>query len=241
MNATRAYGYTTDELYFLDSTSRLAWGYVDYPPLTIVVLAGWKAWLGDSLFAIRVLPALLGGLVVGVTGLLARELGGARIAQGLAASTALLSTLVLGVCTSVQINSFDFLFWSLSWLLVLRILNGAGAHTWLGLGACVGFGLLTKYSLIWFGGGLLLGLLLTPQRRMLRTRWPWLAGALALAIFAPHGVWELYHDWPTLEFLRNKAALRTVPTTPVSFVVDHRESVLCPVLDRGAHLPARRG
>ncbi len=220
VNATVAYGYSTDELYFLDSTSRLAWGYVDHPPLTIVALAGWTAWFGDSLFAIRVLPALLGGIAVGVTGLLARELGGGRIAQGVAALTALLSTLVLGVCTSVQINTFEFAFWTLAWLLVLRILNGAGPRTWIGLGACVGLGLLTKYSLLWFGGGLFVGLLLTPQRRMLGTPWPWLAGALALAIFAPHVVWELHHDWPTFEFLRNKAAHYTVPTTPLSFVVD---------------------
>src|SRR5262245_21571119 len=85
LSAALAWGYMTDELYYLDSIDRLDWGFVDHPPLSIAILGGAHALLGDSLFAIRLLPALLGGATVFLAGLIAREMGGGRAAQGLAA------------------------------------------------------------------------------------------------------------------------------------------------------------
>jgi 4-amino-4-deoxy-L-arabinose transferase-like glycosyltransferase len=215
-----AYGYTTDELYFLDSIDRLAWGYVDHPPLSIVLLAGVEAVAGDSLFAIRVVPALLGGFVVFLGGALARELGGGRAAQGIAALAVLCCPVYLALTNAYTITAPELVFWGgASWLL-LRILNGADARTWLALGATVGLGLLTKYTLSWFAFGLLVGLLLTPERRWLATRWPWLGAGIALLLFAPHLAWQLEHGFPTFEYFLTKSSVQLLPTTPWSFAVD---------------------
>jgi len=230
-----AWGYTTDELYFLDSRDRLAWGYVDHPPLSVVALTGWTALLGDSLFAVRLVPALLAGVQVALTGILARELGGGRTAQALSALAVLVFPLSLALTGSYQINGFDIVFWCVAFLLLLRIANGAGAGSWLALGFTVGLGLLNKYTLLWFGGGLLVGLLATPQRRWLATSWPWLGAALALALFSPHLVWQAQHDWPSVEFLRNKAANEIQYISPLRFALDQLKTtaVLAPLCIAG--------
>jgi hypothetical protein len=214
------YGYSTDELYFLDSTDRLDWGYVDHPPLCVAVLAAVRWVLGDSLLAVRVVPSMLGGVTVVLGGLLARELGGGRAAQLLSALTALVWPPFLAVCSYYSMNAFDAVFWMLAMLLVLRLLNGARPHAWIGLGVVLGVGFLNKWTVLGFGAGLGVGLLVTPQRRWLATPWPWLAGAITLAFMAPNLLWQVQHDWPTLEFLRNAAATKNTPTTPLSFVLD---------------------
>ena len=200
-----AWGYMTDELYFLDSVDRLDWGYVDHPPLSIAVLAGIRAVLGDSLPAIRLLPALLGAATVVMTGLLARELGGGRTAQGLAALAAVACPVYLAMNNYYSMNPIEEAVWPLAMLLVLRIIDGAGPRWWIGLGVVLGLGMLNKVSTIGFGIGLLVGLLLTPERRWLRTPWPWVAGAVALALFSPYVWWNAAHGWPFLEFNRNAA------------------------------------
>jgi 4-amino-4-deoxy-L-arabinose transferase-like glycosyltransferase len=70
------YGYFRDELYYIACGRHLAFGYVDQPPLSILLLRVSQVLLGDSLFAIRLLPALAGAAIVALTGLIARELGG---------------------------------------------------------------------------------------------------------------------------------------------------------------------
>ena len=177
-----AWGYMTDELYFLDSTDHLQWGYVDHPPLSIAVLALLRPLTGDGIFAIRVLPALLGAATIVLTGLIAREIGGGRTAQGLAA--------LGGAGDAGRAGDVEL-------LLDERVRRdpvgarrlAAAAHPqrrrtpwlWLVLGVVDGAGLLNKVSMLWFGAGVAVGLLLTPARRWLRTPWPWCAALIALA------------------------------------------------------------
>src|SRR5207249_1136821 len=101
---------------------------------------------------------------------------------------------------------------------LLRLHNGAPPRLWLLLGVVLGFGLLNKISMLWFCFGLVVGLVLTPQRRWLRTPWPWLAGLIALALFAPHLVWQAQNGWPTLEFMRNATRYKMVSKTAVAFL-----------------------
>lgn len=215
-----AYGYMSDEFYYLDCAARLAWGYVDHPPLSIAVLKLVRATLGDSLLAIRVVPALAGALTVVLVGLLTRELGGGRGAQAVAALAAALSPVFLGVMSFYSMNSLEFVFWGLASLLVARLINTGNERLWLWLGVVLGLGLLNKISMAWFGLGLGVGLALTPQRRWLATRWPWLAAAISLTLFAPHIVWQVQHDWPTLEFMRNATRNKMVVKSPLAFVAD---------------------
>src|SRR5512143_1556640 len=176
---TGRYGYFRDELYYLASTGHLAWGYVEHPPLSIAILAIVRALLGDSLPALRLVPALAGAATVLLTGLMARRLGGGRFAQGLAALACALTPVFLGTDRVYSMNAIDILIWSLAAWLLLRALDLGRARDW----AVLGLGLLHKISVFWLGGGLLVGLLLTPYRRALLAPGPWLCGAIAAAMF----------------------------------------------------------
>src|SRR5258707_10086890 len=87
--AGRYYGYFVDELYYLACSRHLDWGYVDQPPLIAVIALIARSLFGDSLSGLRVFAALAGAAEVALTALIARELGGGRWAQGLAALAAL--------------------------------------------------------------------------------------------------------------------------------------------------------
>lgn len=197
-----AYGYFADELYYLACANQLDWGYVDHPPLSVWLLRGVTETLGDSLLAIELLPALAGAAALVVIALLARELGGGRPAQVCAALGGLCSLVYLVMGSFHSMNAFEPLLWALGYWLLLRILAGAPAVLWLALGAVVGLGLLNKLSMALFAIGLGVGLVVTPARRRLATPWPWLAAAVASTLFLPHLVWQLRHDFVSLEFLR---------------------------------------
>ncbi|RPJ74804.1 MAG: phospholipid carrier-dependent glycosyltransferase, partial [Acidobacteria bacterium] len=197
------YGYFRDELYYLACSRHLAWGYVDQPPFSIAVLAGVGALLGHSLPALRLLPALSGAATILLVGLIVRELGGGRFAQALACLCALLAPVWLAIDHFYSMNAFDTFFWSLAAWLLLRALDDDRLGWWAALGVVLGFGLLNKTSVLWFGGGLAVGLIVTPFRRLIARPGPWAAAAIALLLFAPHLVWQWQNGWPTLEFMRN--------------------------------------
>ena len=213
-----AYGYMSDELYYLDCANHLAWGYVDHPPLSIALLALVRSTLGDSLLALRLLPALAGCGTLVLTALLAREIGGGRTAQALAALAALVAPVFLGITGFYSMNAFEPPLWSAAALLLARIINGADARTWLLLGGVLGLGLLDKISTSWFGLGLGVGSILTRERRWLATPWPWAAGAIAAILFSPHVWWQVQHGWPLLEFIHNATTVKMIDKPPLQFL-----------------------
>ena len=212
------YGYFRDELYYLACTHHLGWGYVDQPPLSIGILAAVRTLFGDSLFALRIVPALAGVATVFLTGMMARRLGGARFSQGLAALAVLLSPVYLGTTHVYSMNSFDLLFWALAAWLLLRALEDGLPRDWLALGATLGLGLLNKISVFWLIGGIGVGLLVTPYRRVLREPWPWVAALIAAILFLPHVLWQIEHGWPTLEFMRNATSMKMMGAAPLGFL-----------------------
>ena len=141
---SRAYGIFRDEFYYLSCADHLDWGYVDHPPLSIALLWLQRALLGDSALAIRVLPALAGAALVVLGGLMARELGGGRFAQVLAAVTVAVAPQYLGITGYFSMNSFDLLFWALCAWLVMRILRTGEDRWWLLFGLVAGLALLNK-------------------------------------------------------------------------------------------------
>jgi hypothetical protein len=212
------YGWFRDEFYYLVCADHLAWGYVDQPPLSIAFLALWRGVFGESLAAIRIAPVLfhLGALALGAA--IAREMHGGRYAQGLAALAVLLTPVYLAIGHYYSMNAIDLVVWEAAILLVMVALRTGGSRAWPALGVVLGLGLMNKISVLWLGVGLAGALLLTPYRAVLRTRGPWLALAIALALFAPHVVWQARHNWPTLEFMRNAAREKMVHVGPLDFV-----------------------
>jgi 4-amino-4-deoxy-L-arabinose transferase-like glycosyltransferase len=215
--AIQEYGYFRDELYYLASTRHLDLGYVDHPPLSIYLLAAQTALFGDSLIATRALSILAGGAMVLFTGLIARELGGRLVAQGLASLAMLVAPVLLGSQHFYSMNVFDQLLWTLSTFVVVRTLKSGRPHLWLLLGVLIGLGLFNKISIIWLSLGLSVGLLLTPHRRWLKTRWPWIAAAIAIVFFLPYLIWQVLNGYPTLEFMANAAQIKMVRVSILDF------------------------
>lgn len=200
------YGYHRDELYYIAGGNHLDFGYVDHPPLAPLLARFATLLFGDSLSGLRLFPAIGGALVVLLTGLICRELGGGRFAQGFAALTVLASPLYLLENTLFQTVFLDLLAWVLLSYLVVKLLKTGNNRLWLLIGLVVGLGLEAKYTLAFFVVSLTVGLLLTPDRRLLLTRWPWIAALIALLLFLPNLLWQATNGWPSLEFLRNNNA-----------------------------------
>lgn len=223
------YGWFRDELYFLDCGRHLAWGYVDHAPLvglaSRLVLA-----LGGSLVLARSLAALAGAALVLQAGLLAFRLGGGRFAQGMTALAVLVVPIYLGVASLFSMNVLEPLFWTgCAWALV-RLVQTEDGRWWLVFGLLAGAGLLNKHSTAFFAAALVAGVLLSPERRWLATRWPWLGGALALLVFSPNLAWQAANGFPTLEDLSNVARTgKNVVLGPIAFLSQQVE-ILHPVL-----------
>ena len=214
------YGYFRDELYYIACGHHLALGYVDQPPLSIVLLRLSQALLGNSLFAIRLLPALAGAATVGLTGAIARELGGRGWAIALACAGSLCALFNLAVGNFFSMNAFEPVFWMGCVYLLARIINGGSAILWLWFGALLGLGLENKHSTAFFAVGVFVALLLTPERRHLARKWIWLGGLIAFAIALPNILWQAQHHWPTYELLSNIAhSNKNVALSPVQFIV----------------------
>lgn len=211
------YGLFRDELYYLACADHPAWGYVDQPPFSIVALAAWKAIAGEGLLALRLPAAFLHGAAVLLAGLLARELGGWRLAQVLSAVAVGFMPGVVAAGGFYSMNAFEIVFWLSGALVTARLLRGGSPRLWLLLGVIVGLGLLNKYSLAPLPVGIVAGLALSPQRSRLRERELWLGAALALLLFLPHVVWQARHGWPTLEFIANARAQKMSPLPATAF------------------------
>lgn len=202
-NALGGYGIFRDELYYLACADRPAVGYVDQPPFSIYLLTANRFLLGDSLFALRFMPAVAGAATVFLTGLVARQYGGGRWAQALAATASTFSLINMGMDGVYSMNPIDILLWTIAlWLLGEIVLRGTTRH-WLLLGVVLGVALMNKISTLWLGGGIAIGLLSTSQRHWLRTPWPFVAGGIAGLIFLPYILWNVVHDFAHLEFIRN--------------------------------------
>jgi hypothetical protein len=213
------YGYFRDELYYIACGRHLALGYVDQPPLSILILRLSEALLGNSLFAIRLLPALAGGTTVALTGAIARELGGRGWAIALGCAATLSALFYLAVGNFFSMNAFEPLFWMGCVYLFVLIINGGSPILWLWFGALLGLGLENKHSTAFFAVGIFVALLLTSERRHFAQKWIWLGGLIAFAIALPNILWQAQHHWPTYELLSNIAhSNKNVALSPVQFI-----------------------
>jgi dolichyl-phosphate-mannose-protein mannosyltransferase len=213
------YGIFRDELYFIDCSKHLAWGYVDQPPL--IALIGWIEMhvSGASLLSLRFLPAVAGGVTVWLAGKMARSFGGGAFGQALAALAVLIAPGYLAFFHLLTMNAFEPVIWTLCALIVLRIIQTGDQKLWLWFGLAAGIGVENKYGMVFFGLGILTGLLLTRERRALAMRWIWLAAGIIFLFGLPNFLWNYFHQWPFLQLMHNvRASGRDVGLNPLSFI-----------------------
>ena len=242
------YGFFRDEFYYLACGQHPAWGYVDQPPLVPLI-----GRLAETIFGVATLTpgelrgfgAVAGAATMVFTGLLARELGGGRFAQGLATLTVLVMPVFLATGELFETVVFDQLMWAATVWLAVRTLRTGDARGWLGVGLVAGIGLETKYTMGMLGLGLAVALATTATgRRHLRTPWPWLGGALALLCLLPNLLWQHANGWASLEFIHNNNARNREDWTLAKFFLFQGLTVglgVLPLLGLGLWRACSRG
>jgi 4-amino-4-deoxy-L-arabinose transferase-like glycosyltransferase len=196
------YGFHQDELVTLDAAAHhLAWGYVAWPPVTPFLARISLTLFGPSLIGLRSFAVLAEGLAMLLTGLMVRELGGGRWAQVLAAVAVATTPNSIIQGGLFQYETFDYFCWVLLAFTVVRLLKTENPRGWLAIGAAIGLGMMTKYTIALAVAGLIVGVLATRNRRYLKSRWLWGGALLALVIWLPNLIWEFQHHWISLYFL----------------------------------------
>ncbi len=197
------YGFHRDELQFLSDARHLDWGFVAYPPFTPFVERIGLEMFGVSLVGLRMFSVIAQALAIVVTGLMARELGGGRLAQLTAALAVATSGLPVFEGTEFQYTSFDYLWWVLIAYFVIRLLKSEDPRWWMPIGVTIGMGLMTKYAICFYIAGILGGMLLSQARRFFLSWWFWGGVAVALLIFLPNFLWQVRHGFISLHFLQH--------------------------------------
>jgi 4-amino-4-deoxy-L-arabinose transferase-like glycosyltransferase len=212
------YGYFIDEFYYIACSKRLAFGYVDHPPLSIALLALSRWLFGETLPAIRLFPALAVAANVFMTGLLARRLGGNTVAVVIAALAAIAMPVSMIMGSFYSMNAFEPLLWTTILVLVLRMVQEERLQAWLMIGVVLGLGLEMKHTMVVYAIALVAGMLMTPARRFILSRWFFIGMGIAALLLLPNIIWQLLHGFPSLEFYRNAMVNKNVPTGPVGIL-----------------------
>jgi hypothetical protein len=195
------YGFHRDELATLEDARHLDWGFVAYPPVTPFFARLSLMLFGTSLAGFRFFAAVAEAIAVVLTGLMAREMGGRRGAQFVAAAAAIPFCLAGGAL--MQYVSFDYLFWVLTAYFVVKLLNTEDPRWWIAIGACIGLGLETKYTMAFFAIGIVAAVVLTDARRYLKSKWLWYGVALSILILLPNLIWQARNHFISLDFLQH--------------------------------------
>lgn len=226
VNAFTPYGFHRDEFLYMAMGKHLRLWSMDFPPFIAILANFARATTGDSLTGIRMLPALAGGALIFITGALASEMGGGRKAQILSALAVALSPLFIRCADLFQPVVFDQVWWSLSLLVAARLCTesdstgtlGTIPSRWVSLGIAFGLGLLTKFTVLVLAAALAIALTVSQHRRTWLTRWPWIAGLVALIIGSPSlvGQWRL--GYPVAAQMDTLQRTQLVHASPLAYV-----------------------
>ncbi len=214
-----SYGYFIDEFYYIACTEHLALGYVDHPPLSIFLLRLVRAFIGDSLPAIRLMPSLAGGATILLTGVIARCLGAGLFGQALAAGAAMAGSIWHVMFSFYSMNSLSILIWAVCFLILVEIERNDNPRLWPWFGVAIGLGFENKHTIVLLLLGLGVGLFATRARRHFRNRWFWIGAGIAILLLLPNLIWQMTHGWPSLEFYRNADLYKNLPTPPLEVLM----------------------
>ncbi len=212
------YGYFRDELYYIAAGRHPAFGYVDFPAMIAWIAGILNVIAGDNLVVIHIVSALAAAAIVVLAGLMARELGGGRFAQGFAAAATAVAVVYMATGSIFSMDVLDELWWALGAYVVIRLLKRDQPRLWLVFGLVAGLGLFTKLTMLFFGFALVVGLLATPARRYFRSWEIYAGGAIAFAFLLPYIIWNAVNGWPTPAFWSNYGGLHS--GGPIDFLAN---------------------
>jgi len=215
------YGFHQDELVTMDiATRRLAWGYVAWPPVTPFLARVALTLFGLSPIGLRSFAVLAEGIVMLLAGLMVRDLGGSRWAQilGAVAVATTPNSIIQGGL--FQYETLDYLCWVLLAFTVIRLLKSENPRWWLGIGAAIGLGMMTKYTIAFSVAGVIVGVLATRNRHYLKSHWLWGGALLALVIWLPNLIWQFQNHWISLYFLASIHTRDVQDGLTSSFLID---------------------
>ncbi len=219
-NAFTTYGIFRDELYYIACSNHLSWGYVDQPPFCAFILFLSRNIFGESIFSIRLLPALSNGGAIFLAGVMTYKLGGKTFARILACTACAFAPGIIGISGIYSMNSFDILLWQIVLSLFIQLFTTQQSKYWYWIGFLIGVGLLNKTSMAWLAIGIGVAILLTDQRRWLKMKYPWIAAAISFVVFFPYIIWNVQNNFAHLEFMRNASGIKYASQNQMTFLLD---------------------
>ena len=195
------YGFHRDELGFIDNARHLALGYIEYPPLTPFLTRFGLALFGPSLVGFRFFAALSVCITLVLVGLMTRDFGGGRRAQLIAMLAAATAPILAVHASFYSYETLDYMWWVVVAFSLVRLIKTGNPRWWLGVGAALGMGMLTKYIIAVLVLALIVGVTFTPLRRYLKSPWLWAGAGLAILIILPNLIWQIQNGFPSVDFL----------------------------------------
>ena len=224
------YGYHRDELYFLEAGRHLDWAYADQGVFTPLVARITDAVAPDSLAVLRIPAAIAAGLIVLLTGVLAREFGGSRRAQVIATACAAVGVIVLFTGHLLSTSTFDLLAWTAVTWIAVRAIRTGDDRLWIAAGVVLGVGLMNKPLPAFLAVGLLVGVAIAGPRRLLRNRYVWAGALIALVIWSPWIVWQQANDWPQVDVSKEITAGGSTSAEPRWAIIPFQVLLISPLL-----------
>jgi len=214
------YGFFIDEFYYIACANHPALGYVDHPPLAPIILAIYQFIFGNSLYLIRIIPAMAGSVTIIIVGLITKELGGNKRAQIFAAFCIFASPVYAAIAGFYSMNVFEPLLSSLVFYFLILMIKENNPRRWITIGVLFGLALMNKHTAGIYIFLVIAILLMLPQRKLLFNKWFILCIIISGLIFLPNIIWQIVNDYPSLEFYRNISSDKNVPVSPLGFVMN---------------------
>jgi hypothetical protein len=212
--------YHRDELLYFSLGMHPDFGFATVPPLIGWVATVMQAFFGFSIFAVKLFPALLGGVFVVLGCLTARELGGKFYAQVVAGIAIIIMPITLRTFYLFQPVHLDLFFWTLILYYVLRFVNTENDKYLVVLGVVFGIALLNKYLVALLFPALLIPVLFTRHRAIFSRKMLYLGFALGFLIFLPNLVWQIQKGIPLIHHMGELKRVQLVHVDRVGFLIE---------------------
>ena len=194
------YGYERDELYFRMLPP--AWGYIDQGPLTPLIARAMRNVLGDQTWTVRIAATLATMTAVVVIALIARELGGGRGPQSLAAWAFAFAGYPMVLGHTLLTATLDMPVWPAVMLFIIRAIKRDQPRWWLAAGAVAGVSMYNKLLVAVLLAALVAGVLAVGPRRLLLSPWVWAGAALGFVVGLPNLIYQVANSFPELSMGR---------------------------------------